>query len=82
MTQNRTTLYDISSSDDDGDSTVALSNTELTKRIREVEQTVEELTIALNESRDRIQALMDFCFADKSAWKEGQSATQGPKVTK
>lgn len=79
MTQNRTTLYDISSDDD---STVALSNTELTKMIHELEQTVEELTIALNESRDRIQALCDFCFVDKSAWKEGQPVAQGPKVTK
>jgi len=53
------------------------SNTELAQRISDLEQTVEELTIALNESRDHIQSLLDFCFVDKTAWKEGQIVDKG-----
>lgn len=53
------------------------SNMELAQRISDLEQTVEELKIALNESRDHIQSLLDFCFVDKSAWKEGQIADKG-----
>lgn len=49
---------------------------QLTQRVQELETSVETLTQALNESREQIQALLDYCFADKSKWKEGQ--TQRP----
>ena len=35
------------------------------------EEKIEQLTDALNESREKIQALLDFCFTDRSKWKEG-----------
>ena len=34
---------------------------------------MEELVVAQNESREKIQALLDYCFTDKSQWKEGAS---------
>ncbi len=41
------------------------------ERRKECEGRIDELTRALNESREKIQALLDFCFTDKSQWKEG-----------
>jgi hypothetical protein len=38
----------------------------------QLREEIDRLTEALNESRQQIQALMDFCFADRSKWKEGQ----------
>lgn len=28
--------------------------------------------MALDESREQIQALLDFCFTDRSKWREGR----------
>ena len=45
---------------------------EQTKKIDDLEHAVEALTEAQNESREQIQALLDYCFTDRSLWKEGQ----------
>ena len=49
---------------------------ETTRTITELTQTVETLHQSLAESRDQIQALLDYCFTDRSKWKEGK---EGPK---
>ena len=43
------------------------------KRMTEMEKAMETLVISQNESREQIQALLDFCFTDRSKWKEGAS---------
>lgn len=43
------------------------------KQIEEHQKQIDDLTTALNESREQIQALLDFCFTDRSKWKEGAS---------
>lgn len=43
--------------------------TEMQKRIDDQDEKITELTLALNESRDQIQALLDFCFG-KAQWEE------------
>lgn len=43
------------------------------KQIEEQQKQIDDLTTALNESREQIQALLDFCFTDRSKWKEGAS---------
>lgn len=40
-------------------------------QIDQLKDTISQLTEAQNESRERIQALLDYCFTDRSAWKEG-----------
>ena len=50
------------------------------KKIDDLEQTVETLTNAQNESREQIQALLDYCFTDRSKWKEGQQKKENRKV--
>lgn len=45
---------------------------EQNNKIDSLEQAVETLTEAQNESREQIQALLDYCFTDRSKWKEGQ----------
>lgn len=39
----------------------------------EMRDDINNLTAAMNESRQNLQAVMDFCFTDRSRWKEGQS---------
>lgn len=39
------------------------------------EHQIETLTDSLNESREQIQALLDYCFTDRSRWKEGISTS-------
>jgi hypothetical protein len=34
------------------------------------------LVNSMNETRDQVQALLDYCFTDKSKWKEGQVKLQ------
>jgi hypothetical protein len=46
--------------------------------IRQQKQ-IDELVKAQNESREQIQALLDYCFTDKSRWKEGRG-TQIPSI--
>jgi hypothetical protein len=43
---------------------------ELEELVKEMNENITELTEALNESRDQIQALLDYCFADKSRWNQ------------
>ena len=45
------------------------------KRMTEMEKAMETLVISQNESREQIQALLDFCFTDRSKWKEGASCS-------
>lgn len=45
----------------------------LDERLKKLEEMMEELVVAQNESREKIQALLDYCFTDKSQWKEGAS---------
>ncbi len=45
----------------------------LDDRVKKLEEMMEELVVAQNESREKIQALLDYCFTDKSQWKEGAS---------
>ena len=48
-----------------------IRNKELEGRLKKLEDMVESLVEAQNESRDQIQALLDYCFTDRSRWKEG-----------
>ena len=43
---------------------------DLESSIKELGEDIIKLTKALNESRDQIQALLDYCFVDKSRWKQ------------
>ncbi len=43
------------------------------KQIEEQQKQIDDLTTAVNESREQIQALLDYCFTDRSKWKEGAS---------
>lgn len=43
----------------------------LNKKLEEQRQMIDELTEALNETREKLQACLDFCFTDRSKWKEG-----------
>ena len=45
---------------------------ELYKLIEEQNKQILELQDALNETRQQVQALLDYCFTDRSKWKEGQ----------
>ena len=51
------------------------------RKIEDVHNSIEELIKAENESREQIQALIDFCNADRSKWKEGQSKSNINKKT-
>lgn len=43
------------------------------KEIIQLKNKISELTESLNETREQVQALLDYCFTDKSRWKEGSS---------
>ena len=66
--------------------TIINPSEELKKRVSDLEIDVAELKVALNESRDQIQALLDYCFTDRSGWAEGHklnsSIPQSNKNTK
>ena len=49
--------------------------TELTTRMENLEKDNEELQRALDETREQVQALLDYCFTDRSKWKEGASTS-------
>lgn len=53
------------------------------ERFKKLEETVDALVVAQNESREKIQALLDYCFTDRSRWKEGQchSSSAGNRCT-
>ncbi len=51
------------------------------ERFKKLEETVEALVVAQNESREQIQALLDYCFTDRSQWKEGASISSSDKIT-
>jgi len=50
--------------------TVSNRISELELSIKEMTENITELTEALNESRDQIQALLDYCFVDKTRWNQ------------
>lgn len=39
--------------------------------LEEHRKDIETLVDALNETRTQVQALLDYCFTDRSQWKEG-----------
>ena len=43
----------------------------LTEQVSQLDNNVETLTNALNETKEQVQALLDYCFTDRSNWKEG-----------
>lgn len=45
---------------------------ELKNEIEECRKDIVTIVQAVNEMRTQIQALTDYCFTDKSQWKEGQ----------
>ena len=45
----------------------------LKNEIKEQDKTICELSDGLNETREKVQALLDFCFTDKTNWLEGQT---------
>lgn len=52
------------------------------EHVKHYEEIIQKLTEALNESREQIQALLDFCFTDRSKWKEGQAQRKEPHESK
>lgn len=53
---------------------------ELTTRMETLEKDNEEIQQALNETREQVQALLDYCFTDRSKWKEGMINSVGTKL--
>ena len=52
---------------------------EYEREIAYLHRSIDTLTTALNESRDQIQALLDYCFTDRSGWLEGSKEKEKEK---
>jgi len=46
-------------------------NKKLVTHISRLDDNIDTLTKVLNETRDQVQALLDYCFTDRRNWKEG-----------
>lgn len=51
------------------------------KETDSLREEITKLTESQNESREQIQALLDYCFTDRSPWKEGIDNPKQSKVT-
>jgi hypothetical protein len=42
-------------------------------------EAIAQLEKSLNETREQVQALLDYCFTDRTKWKEGQPKEESKK---